>query len=62
MRYENVTTEDQAIWASLKQAIAKSSGFSQWLQDQDFDEIKNKTTIDQQVRLYLKETLETLAY
>jgi hypothetical protein len=62
MRYENVTTEDHAIWASLKQAIAKSSGFSQWLQDQDLDEIKTKTTIDQQVRLYLKETLETLAY
>jgi hypothetical protein len=50
---------DQEIWFSLRQAIAKSSGFQSWQQERD---ISNEVELDQQVRRYLQETLETLAY
>ncbi|MEN9869531.1 MAG: hypothetical protein RLZZ171_514 [Cyanobacteriota bacterium] len=50
---------EQEIWFSLRQAIAKSSGFQSWQQERD---ISSEMELDQQVRLYLKETLETLAY
>lgn len=47
------------IWQNLKQAIAKTSGFQQWLQDQPLEVNDN---IDEQVKKYLRSTLETLAY
>lgn len=50
---------EQEIWFSLRQAIAKSSGFQSWQQER---EISSEMELDQQVRRYLKETLETLAY
>lgn len=50
---------DQEIWFSLRQAIAKSSGFQNWQQERD---LGDDVELDQQVRRYLKETLETLAY
>lgn len=51
---------DEAIWSSLKQAIVKSSGFQRW---QDEQHLKvNQQNADIQVRRYLEETLETLAY
>ncbi|MEO0011885.1 MAG: hypothetical protein RLZZ535_274 [Cyanobacteriota bacterium] len=50
---------EQEIWFSLRQAIAKSSGFQSWRQERD---ISSEMELDQQVRRYLKETLETLAY
>jgi hypothetical protein len=71
------TIDNQEIWQSLKSAIAKSSGFKRWQQEQlpneaqvnevgDYEEIPyNKSAygqLDQQVRHYLKETLATLAY
>ena len=51
--------EDRKIWLSLRQAIAKSSGFQSWQQERA---IGSDVELDQQVRRYLKETLETLAY
>jgi hypothetical protein len=55
-------TPDHAIWDSLKQAIARSSGFKRWYADHcetlDLDHL----TVDKQVNTYLKETLATLAY
>lgn len=51
--------KEQEIWFSLRQAIAKSSGFQSWQQERD---ISSEMELDQQVRRYLKETLETLAY
>ncbi|MEL6499941.1 MAG: hypothetical protein AAFV28_11950 [Cyanobacteria bacterium J06635_13] len=51
--------KDQEIWFSLRQAIAKSSGFQRWQQER---RIGSDVELDQQVRRYLKETLETLAY
>jgi hypothetical protein len=51
--------KEQEIWFSLIQAISKSSGFQSWQQERD---ISSEMELDQQVRRYLKETLETLAY
>lgn len=53
--------EDSQIWHDLKQAITMSSGFHRWKQEQAVDQDLN-TNLDQQVRSYLRETLETLAY
>jgi len=51
--------KEEAIWSSLRLAISKSSGFQRWQTEQDFQSLDN---LDLAVRLYLKETLETLAY
>ena len=51
--------QDRAIWVSLRQAIAKSSGFQSWQQERN---IASEVALDEQVKRYLKETLETLAY
>ncbi len=51
--------QDQEIWLSLRQAIAKSSGFQSWQQERN---ISSEVALEEQVRDYLKETLETLAY
>jgi hypothetical protein len=48
---------DQAIWNSLKLAISKSSGFQSWQKEH-----KSNESIEDQVRHYLRSTLETLAY
>jgi hypothetical protein len=48
------------IWDSLKQAIASSSGFQRWQVERPLDH--QEFTLDYQVRRYLRETLETLAY
>ncbi|PSB09196.1 hypothetical protein C7B62_14095 [Pleurocapsa sp. CCALA 161] len=55
----SLNERDQEIWFSLRQAISKSSGFQSWQQERD---ISSDIELDQQVRSYLKETLETLAY
>jgi len=51
--------QDQEIWFSLRQAISKSSGFQSWQEER---EVNANIDLDKQVRRYLKETLETLAY
>ena len=58
----NEATPDHAIWDSLKQAIARSSGFKRWFADHSETLDLNQLTVDKQVSTYLKETLETLAY
>lgn len=55
----NGSNQDQEIWNSLQQAIAKSSGFQSWQQERN---VRSKEDLDIQVRRYLEETLETLAY
>mgnify|MGYP006312757263 CR=1 FL=1 len=55
------TSDDSQIWASLREAIANSSGFQGWQQQQKAADLTD-LTLDKQVRLYLRETLETLAY
>lgn len=56
---ENQFEQDQAIWSSLKKAIANSSGFRRWQTEQDISVEQN---LDEQLRRYLQETLATLAY
>lgn len=53
--------KDQAAWENLRSAIAASSGFKSWQLENGVisDSPKN---LDEQVRTYLRETLETLAY
>lgn len=53
--------QDEAIWSSLKQAIIKSSGFQRWQGEQNLT-VNQEQNTDIQVRRYLEETLETLAY
>ena len=60
--YQDQRTDDQAMWNSLKTAIANSSGFKRWQQEQILSMETPSQEIDDQVRKYLKETLETLAY
>lgn len=53
---------DREIWDSLKQAIASSSGFQRWQEEQTLDEQLEKVSLEDRVSCYLRETLETLAY
>lgn len=53
----NSLPEDKEIWASLQRAIAKSSGFQRWQKENAL-----KGSIEEQVKQYLRSTLETLAY
>ena len=54
-------SEDAEIWESLRDAIANSSGFQGWKQQQNEHSLDTQP-LDQLVRRYLRETLETLAY
>ena len=51
--------QEEFSWDSLRLAISKSSGFQRWQTEQALPQVDN---LDLAVRLYLKETLETLAY
>ncbi|MBA2748582.1 MAG: hypothetical protein H0U45_07525 [Tatlockia sp.] len=66
-RFLNATdrpaSEQPYIWERLKDAIASSSGFQRWqLERHSFDNQIQSLSLDHQVRSYLRETLETLAY
>ena len=51
------------IWDSLKQAIALTSGFQRWQLERKVNNNQQQNIpLDRQVSLYLRETLETLAY
>lgn len=54
--------QEQAVWQSLKEAIATSSGFQRWQEQQQSNSSVTEANIDIKVRRYLRETLETLAY
>jgi hypothetical protein len=63
-------TKDPKVWSHLKQAIATSSGFDKWQRSRNVD-VKGdpkdiltlqESVLDDLVRSYLRETLETLAY
>ncbi|MCU0535155.1 MAG: hypothetical protein MUD14_14805 [Hydrococcus sp. Prado102] len=53
--------QEREIWESLKQAIAISSGFKRWQEEQNASTV-SKMSLDELVRRYLRETLATLAY
>jgi len=50
--------KNQQIWESLKQAITCSSGFQRWQKEQ----LVKNSPLEDQIRLYLEDTLTTLAY
>lgn len=56
------TTIDKAIWENLRSAIATSSGFKSWQLENELNINDSPENLDEQVRTYLRETLETLAY
>ena len=53
--------QDAELWQSLKNAIAASSGFQRWRSEQ-LSDLTAATSDEQLLRLYLRDTLETLAY
>lgn len=52
----------QSVRDSLRKAIASSSGFQRWRAGKGLEVRTQPEALDAQVRLYLQETLETLAY
>jgi len=50
------TSDDSQIWANLREAIANSSGFQGWKQQQKMADFAD-LSLDKQVRLYLRDTL-----
>ncbi|MDX2256918.1 MAG: hypothetical protein NW214_15505 [Pseudanabaenaceae cyanobacterium bins.39] len=56
------------VWSNLKEAITTSSGFDKWQSTRHEQPASTKTEnviqdgVDDLVRTYLRETLETLAY
>jgi len=59
---EQQFSDDQAIWENLRSAIAASSGFASWQAEKGLKHTESQENLDEQVRSYLRETLETLAY
>ncbi|MFB6275481.1 MAG: hypothetical protein ABEI32_04955 [Halothece sp.] len=59
---EQEFSENQANWKNLRSAIAASSGFNSWQLENGVKETESQDDLDEQVRTYLRETLETLAY
>jgi hypothetical protein len=57
----SASSDNANVWSGLKRAIATSSGFQRWKLERAVDN-SDQTPLDQLIRLYLRETLETLAY
>lgn len=55
-------SQDREVWDNLKRAIALSSGFQRWQLEQKLRTSEPSSNLDSQIRNYLRETLETLAY
>jgi len=55
-------SEDQETWNHLRSAITASSGFNSWQLENGVELTDAQDNLDEQVRIYLRETLETLAY
>jgi hypothetical protein len=53
---------DGRYWRELKQAISDTSGFKRWILERDPEIKEPESTQDKMVQLYLRQTLETLAY
>jgi hypothetical protein len=51
-----------AYWADLQRAIANTSGFHRWMIEQNISDKEQVDSLDRLVSLYLRQTLETLAY
>ncbi|HEY9828245.1 MAG TPA: hypothetical protein V6D19_22635 [Stenomitos sp.] len=49
-------------WSELCQAISDTSGFKRWVLERGVESKGSEGTLDAMVQLYLRQTLETLAY
>jgi hypothetical protein len=61
------TAVNPQVWSNLKEVITTSSGFDKWQSSRDNESPVTKSDVvpdgvDDLVRTYLRETLETLAY
>lgn len=54
-------SSDSSYWSELKRAISDTSGFKRWVIERD-SEKGSESSQDKMVQLYLRQTLETLAY
>lgn len=54
--------QEQNLWENLKTAIADSSGFKRWQEEQLSNDSTQENNLDERVNNYLRETLEALAY
>ena len=54
--------DNGAYWADLQRAIAHTSGFRRWVIEQNISDAEQIDSLDQLVSVYLRQTLETLAY
>lgn len=60
---DRTSSSEPHIWERLRSAIACSSGFQRWQHESfSLDRQLQNLSLDHQVRRYLRETLETLAY
>jgi hypothetical protein len=64
-----LVVDNTSVWQSLRRAIAESSGFQRWCRENEdellFDRSAPETPspdLDRRISLYLKDTLQTLAY
>jgi hypothetical protein len=53
---------DSQCWGDLKQAVSDTSGFKRWVLERNIDHKEAEPTQEVMVQLYLRQTLETLAY
>ena len=63
VKSDNNLKGDIDTWNNLKQAIANTSGFQRWQMERiqsGFQIVE--ISLDEEVQMYLRETLETLAY
>ncbi len=63
INHSNLTAlgEGGQYWQELKQAIASTSGYKRWIVERH-GEVQTQDSPDKLVKLYLRQTLETLAY
>ncbi|MFN5242631.1 MAG: hypothetical protein ACK5WC_04115 [Aphanizomenon sp.] len=59
-RRNHQVSANTQFWHNLKYAISASSGFQRW--QLECNAQLQSLRLDQQVQMYLRETLETLAY
>ncbi|MEO1132346.1 MAG: hypothetical protein AAFX40_06515 [Cyanobacteria bacterium J06639_1] len=61
MNLSTSSSSPSTVWNALRQAIAESSGFQEWLQSKS-KTVANPAERDALVHDYLQETLSALAY
>jgi hypothetical protein len=53
---------DRELWENLQAAIANTSGFESWEAETNVNTDVEEASLEDRVSVYLRSTLETLAY